>query len=149
TRDRKAMAQEQEGLGYCNITKCCTDVCPENIKITDNAIIPMKERVVDTKYDPVVFLGSKIGRRKTARTVVGPIPSSGSSPIKRPERVAADEGATAAAAAATSGGVLRKVGSALHGGEGAAPRKTVPAGAVLGATGVGVIAWVLRRRRKR
>jgi succinate dehydrogenase / fumarate reductase iron-sulfur subunit len=46
----------------CNITKCCTEVCPEHIKITDNAIIPMKERVVDRKYDPVVWLGSTIGR---------------------------------------------------------------------------------------
>ena len=44
------------GLGLCNITKCCTEVCPENIKITDNAIIPMKERVVDVKYDPVRLL---------------------------------------------------------------------------------------------
>ena len=47
----------------CNITKCCTEVCPEHIKITDNAIIPMKERVVDTKYDPLVWLGNKIPRR--------------------------------------------------------------------------------------
>ena len=47
----------------CNITKCCTEVCPEGIKITDNAIIPMKERVVDRKYDPLVWLGSKIGLR--------------------------------------------------------------------------------------
>jgi succinate dehydrogenase / fumarate reductase iron-sulfur subunit len=48
----------------CNITKCCTAVCPEHIKITDNAIIPMKERVVDEKYDPLVWLGRTIGRRK-------------------------------------------------------------------------------------
>ena len=47
----------------CNITKCCTEVCPEHIKITDNAIIPMKERVVDTQYDPLVWLGNKIPRR--------------------------------------------------------------------------------------
>ena len=47
----------------CNITKCCTEVCPEHIKITDNAIIPMKERVVDTQYDPLVWLGIKIPRR--------------------------------------------------------------------------------------
>jgi succinate dehydrogenase / fumarate reductase iron-sulfur subunit len=47
----------------CNITKCCTEVCPENIKITDNAIIPMKERVVDRKFDPLVWLGAKIGVR--------------------------------------------------------------------------------------
>jgi succinate dehydrogenase / fumarate reductase iron-sulfur subunit len=53
TKDRKREAQEQ----------CCTEVCPEHIKITDNAIIPMKERVVDTKYDPLIWLGSKIPRR--------------------------------------------------------------------------------------
>ncbi|CFV07517.1 succinate dehydrogenase/fumarate reductase iron-sulfur subunit [Mycobacterium tuberculosis] len=63
TRDRRSQAQEEHGLGYCNITKCCTEVCPENIKITDNALIPMKERVVDRKYDPVVWLGSKLFRR--------------------------------------------------------------------------------------
>jgi succinate dehydrogenase / fumarate reductase iron-sulfur subunit len=62
--DRKVNAQEEHGLGYCNITKCCTDVCPEHIKITDNALIPMKERAVDRKYDPLVWLGSKIFRRK-------------------------------------------------------------------------------------
>lgn len=64
TVDRKDMAQEDFGLGYCNITKCCTEVCPEHIKITDNALIPMKERVVDRKYDPVVWLGSKLFRSK-------------------------------------------------------------------------------------
>ena len=57
-------AQEEHGLGYCNITKCCTEVCPEHIHITDNGIIPMKERVVDRKYDPLTWLGSKIGRRR-------------------------------------------------------------------------------------
>ena len=61
--DRKDMAQEEFGLGYCNITKCCTEVCPEHIKITDNALIPMKERVADRKYDPVVWLGNKLFRR--------------------------------------------------------------------------------------
>ena len=62
--DRKDAAQEDHGLGLCNITKCCTEVCPEHIKITDNALIPMKERVVDRKYDPLVWLGSKIARRR-------------------------------------------------------------------------------------
>jgi succinate dehydrogenase / fumarate reductase iron-sulfur subunit len=84
TQDRRQMAQEEEGLGYCNITKCCTEVCPEGIKITDNGIIPMKERVVDTKYDPVLFLGSKIGRRSQRRTPVGPAERGGNSPIKHP-----------------------------------------------------------------
>jgi succinate dehydrogenase iron-sulfur subunit len=61
--DRKAFAQAEQGLGYCNITKCCTEVCPEHIKITDNAIIPMKERVVDGRYDPLIWLGRKIFKR--------------------------------------------------------------------------------------
>ena len=60
--NRNAVAEH--GLGMCNITKCCTEVCPEHIKITDNAIIPMKERVVDVKYDPVRWLGSKIRKRE-------------------------------------------------------------------------------------
>ncbi|MBO0826152.1 MAG: succinate dehydrogenase/fumarate reductase iron-sulfur subunit [Streptosporangiales bacterium] len=59
TADRRKLAQEDFGLGFCNITKCCTEVCPENIHITDNALIPMKERVVDTKYDPLGFLWRK------------------------------------------------------------------------------------------
>ena len=57
--DRRRMTQEERGLGLCNITKCCTEVCPEQIKITDNGIIPMKERVVDVKYDPVRFFRRK------------------------------------------------------------------------------------------
>jgi succinate dehydrogenase / fumarate reductase iron-sulfur subunit len=61
--DRKDMAQEEFGLGLCNITKCCTEVCPEHIKITDNALIPMKERVADRKYDPIVWLGNKLFRK--------------------------------------------------------------------------------------
>lgn len=65
TLDRKKAAQDDLGLGYCNITKCCTEVCPEHIKITDNALIPLKERVADVKYDPVRWLGSKIGVRKS------------------------------------------------------------------------------------
>ncbi|MFF0556881.1 succinate dehydrogenase/fumarate reductase iron-sulfur subunit [Streptomyces sp. NPDC004266] len=62
--DRRRTAQEEHGLGYCNITKCCTEVCPESIRITDNALIPLKERVVDRKYDPLVWLGKTIRRRK-------------------------------------------------------------------------------------
>jgi succinate dehydrogenase / fumarate reductase iron-sulfur subunit len=53
TEDRLAELRERDGVDYCNITKCCTKVCPEGIKITDNAIIPLKERVVDRSYDPV------------------------------------------------------------------------------------------------
>ena len=65
TRDRRATAQDHAGLGLCNITKCCTEVCPEGIRITDNALIPMKERVADRKYDPLVWLGNKILRRQS------------------------------------------------------------------------------------
>jgi succinate dehydrogenase / fumarate reductase, iron-sulfur subunit len=63
-RDRKDDAKDRFGLGLCNITKCCSEVCPEHIKITDNALIPLKERVVDRRYDPLVWLGSKISRRR-------------------------------------------------------------------------------------
>jgi succinate dehydrogenase / fumarate reductase, iron-sulfur subunit len=53
TEDRVPELKKAAGIGYCNITKCCTKVCPENITITDNAIIPLKERVVDEFYDPL------------------------------------------------------------------------------------------------
>ena len=53
TADREVELKNDFGIGYCNITKCCTKVCPEHIQITDNAIIPLKERVVDRFYDPV------------------------------------------------------------------------------------------------
>lgn len=54
--DRTYDLKRQDGIGFCNITKCCTTVCPENITITDNAIIPLKERVADRFYDPVKWL---------------------------------------------------------------------------------------------
>ena len=56
TEDRLSELRQAGGIGYCNITKCCTKVCPENIAITDNAIIPLKERVVDEFYDPLRLL---------------------------------------------------------------------------------------------
>ena len=58
--DRVGDLKKAQGIGYCNITKCCTKVCPENITITDNAIIPLKERVVDQFYDPI----KRLFRRK-------------------------------------------------------------------------------------
>jgi succinate dehydrogenase / fumarate reductase, iron-sulfur subunit len=58
--DRIDLVRDQLGLGLCNITKCCTEVCPEHIHITDNAIIPLKERVVDRHYDPVLWLWRKL-----------------------------------------------------------------------------------------
>jgi len=64
--DRTAELKEAGGIGYCNITKCCTKVCPESITITDNAIIPLKERVVDSYYDPLRAL-VRLVRGKRAR----------------------------------------------------------------------------------
>ena len=61
--DRVEELKNAQGIGYCNITKCCTKVCPEDIHITDNAIIPLKERVVDRYYD---FL-RKLFNRLTGR----------------------------------------------------------------------------------
>ncbi len=54
--DRLGDLKQHAGIGLCNITKCCTEVCPEHIHITDNAIIPLKERVVDRFYDPVAMV---------------------------------------------------------------------------------------------
>jgi succinate dehydrogenase / fumarate reductase iron-sulfur subunit len=56
TGDRASDLKNAQGIGFCNITKCCTKVCPEHITITDNAIIPLKERVIDRLYDPVAKL---------------------------------------------------------------------------------------------
>ena len=58
--DRIPAAKEEYGTGYCNITRCCTEVCPEHINITDNGIIPIKERVVDRYYDPITMLARKL-----------------------------------------------------------------------------------------
>lgn len=59
-KSRAGLLRTELGIGFCNITKCCTEVCPEEIHITDNAIIPLKERVVDQFYDPVLMLVRKI-----------------------------------------------------------------------------------------
>jgi succinate dehydrogenase / fumarate reductase iron-sulfur subunit len=56
TEDRLADLKGRDGIGFCNITQCCTKVCPEHITITENAIIPLKERVVDEFYDPLTKL---------------------------------------------------------------------------------------------
>ena len=60
TSDRLALIKDDFGIGYCNITRCCTDVCPAGINITDNAIIPLKERVVTEYYDPLAWLARKL-----------------------------------------------------------------------------------------
>ena len=61
--DRVPALREKHGIGYCNITRCCTQVCPEHITITDNAIIPLKERVVDEFFDPLRRLTRVFSRR--------------------------------------------------------------------------------------
>ncbi len=68
TVDRLALVRNQLNIGLCNITKCCTEVCPEHIHITDNGIIPLKERLVDEYYDPVLWLFRKVFGRRDKRT---------------------------------------------------------------------------------
>jgi succinate dehydrogenase / fumarate reductase, iron-sulfur subunit len=60
TNDRHELIKQRSGLGLCNITKCCSEVCPEHIRITDNAIIPLKERIVTEYHDPVVWAWRKL-----------------------------------------------------------------------------------------
>jgi len=64
TADRVEELRQAHGIGYCNITKCCTKVCPEHITITDNAIIPLKERVVDQYFDPLGKVLKVFSRRE-------------------------------------------------------------------------------------
>ena len=66
TEDRLQDLKDSQAIGYCNITKCCTAVCPEHITITDNAIIPLKERVVDEFYDPLMKLVKLFRGKKKA-----------------------------------------------------------------------------------
>jgi succinate dehydrogenase / fumarate reductase iron-sulfur subunit len=69
TVDRLPLLKDHLNIGLCNITKCCTEVCPEHIHITDNGIIPLKERVVDRFYDPVLwFLRTVFGVGKNGKT---------------------------------------------------------------------------------
>ncbi|MBI4534469.1 MAG: succinate dehydrogenase/fumarate reductase iron-sulfur subunit, partial [Candidatus Melainabacteria bacterium] len=62
--NRAQLIKDQVGIGFCNITKCCTEVCPEEIHITDNAIIPLKERLVDEFYDPIAWLLGRLCAKK-------------------------------------------------------------------------------------
>ncbi len=66
SNDRMELLRAKAGLGFCNITKCCTEVCPEDIHITDNAIIPLKERIVTEFYDPLAWVKRRVmGQRST------------------------------------------------------------------------------------
>jgi len=62
--DRIPDIKNEHGSGMCNITRCCTDVCPEHIQITDNGIIPLKERIVDRYYDPILWIFRKLFKKK-------------------------------------------------------------------------------------
>jgi succinate dehydrogenase / fumarate reductase iron-sulfur subunit len=145
TNDRRVMLQERMGLGMCNITKCCTEVCPEHIKITDNAIIPLKERVVDRRYDPVAFLGSRIGIGPR-RQPVGPAGGTGASPIKRPDAPLVPDLPELAPARRTSapGRAPADLDQVAAGGF----RRWVRWGA-LPAVAIGMVAATLMRRRLR
>jgi len=60
--DRRELVEHAGGIALCNVTRCCSEVCPEGIHITDNAIIPLKERVIDRSGDPLVKLGRVVAR---------------------------------------------------------------------------------------
>jgi succinate dehydrogenase / fumarate reductase iron-sulfur subunit len=72
--DRLEYLKDDGGIGYCNITKCCSEVCPEHIKITDNAIIPLKERVADRYYDPLQVAWRKLTGRDKKSAPREPLP---------------------------------------------------------------------------
>ena len=72
--DRRDWLKDEGGIGFCNITKCCTEVCPEHIKITDNAIIPLKERVADRHYDPLAAVWRRIRGTGPGGGVGTPLP---------------------------------------------------------------------------
>lgn len=66
--NRSSFMKDIAGLGYCNVNKCCQEICPEHIIITDDSIIPEKERVVDRHYDPFVWIYRKLRHRKKSST---------------------------------------------------------------------------------
>jgi succinate dehydrogenase / fumarate reductase iron-sulfur subunit len=83
TIDRLGLLKDALNIGLCNITKCCSEVCPEGIHITDNGIIPLKERLVDEYYDPVLWLLRKLFGRRREKRVALPVVSSGEPPAKQ------------------------------------------------------------------
>jgi succinate dehydrogenase / fumarate reductase iron-sulfur subunit len=81
--DRRGYLKDVGGVGFCNITKCCTEVCPEHIKITDNAIIPLKERVADEFYDPIQWAWRKL-RGQPDAPKYDPLPMLPNVPLGKP-----------------------------------------------------------------
>ncbi len=82
TVDRLRLLKEDLNIGLCYINKCGSVVCPEHIHITDNAIIPLKERVVDRFYDPVMWVwhklfGTKKEEPKAASKPLPLVPANG------------------------------------------------------------------------
>ena len=100
--DRRRYLKDSGGIGYCNITKCCTEVCPEHIKITDNAIIPLKERVADEFYDPIQWFWRKLrgGGGSTADVVELPVLHASSNSSTAQVAAPASQAPVAAPAAA-------------------------------------------------
>jgi succinate dehydrogenase / fumarate reductase iron-sulfur subunit len=82
TQQRTGLLHGKAGVGMCNITKCCQEVCPEHIKITDNAIIPLKERMTTATYDPIAFIARKV----RARSANGDGHGDGTTATRAPER---------------------------------------------------------------
>ncbi len=104
--NRREYLKDSGGIGYCNITKCCTEVCPEHIKITDNAIIPLKERVADAYYDPLQWAWRKLrGNEGTGARVELPV-------LRGPRAAAGDPAPSDPAPAAAEGPVARADGPA-------------------------------------
>jgi succinate dehydrogenase / fumarate reductase iron-sulfur subunit len=94
TLDRRELLKDEFKIGLCNITKCCTEVCPEHIHITDNAIIPLKERVADDYYDPVKWLLRKVGggnKKQKAKLPIVDQPSPTTRAASPQAKRAADE----------------------------------------------------------
>src|SRR5262249_4719989 len=80
--DRRSLVDGEAGIGMCNVTKCCTEVCPEHIKITDNGIIPLKERMDDVYFDPIRWAARKLRGRED------PLPGFAGYPSDSPPREA-------------------------------------------------------------
>ena len=99
--DRRRYLKDVGNVGYCNITKCCTEVCPEHIKITDNAIIPLKERVADEFYDPVMWAWRKL-RGGNDAPKYDPLPMLPNVPLGTAEAAAAPVAAAPSAPVAPS-----------------------------------------------
>src|SRR5690349_16363287 len=132
--DRREYLKDSGGIGYCNITKCCTEVCPEHIKITDNAIIPLKERVADEFYDPIQWFWRKLRGRPddasqpielpvlhatagTATAVAEPDTTTAPEPVAKPARTRRPR--TSTAPPAEPSGVIEPSGAVEPSGDGA------------------------------